>query len=324
MGISSRISIDGIQISLDDDRSEVCFVSHAHTDHTKAFFKGRKIIASEETFLLLGQPPNTSFPLPKGVSLHQAGHMLGARQIKAQLDGEVFVYTGDFSLHQSYTVEPAKILECDTLMIDSTYALPHLQLPSRQQTVKRLVRFVKENESKIIIFGAYVRGKTQELVKLLNEECNVSPIVSQQASHFCQIYKKTGIKLDWIEAGSSQAEEAMKSAFVAIMPLHMVNFSFGARLSEAFGMEIKTAAVSGWAAFSRFPTDEAFPLSDHADFRDTMRYIYQSGAKRVICANASDVEAARHLRRLGIEAHAKSMLEGGVQTTLAAYASSTR
>ncbi|MEM4554592.1 MAG: hypothetical protein QXT25_01960 [Candidatus Anstonellaceae archaeon] len=320
MGISSKISIDGMQIALDDDGADVCFISHAHTDHTKAFFKGKKIIASDETFLLLGQQP-PHFPLPKGISLHQAGHMVGARQIKAELDGEVFVYTGDFSLHKSYTVEPAKILECETLMIDSTYALPHLQLPPRYQTIKRLVRFIKENENKIIVFGAYVRGKTQELVRLLNEECKIAPIVSQQASHFCEIYKKMGIKLDWITAGSSQAEEAMKSSFVAIMPLSFVNFSLGARLSEAFGMEVKTAAVSGWAAFSRFPTDEAFPLSDHADFRDTMNYIYQSGAKRVICANASDEEAAKHLRKLGIDAYAKSLLQDGVQTTLAACTS---
>ncbi|MCX8196800.1 MAG: hypothetical protein N3G80_00575 [Candidatus Micrarchaeota archaeon] len=305
----------GLQIALDDYDAEVCFVSHAHTDHTKAFSKNRKIIASDETFLLLGKSPSCH-PLPQGTSLHQAGHMLGAVQLRAELDGQVFVYTGDFSLHQGYTTLPAKILECDTLMIDSTYALPHLRLPSRADTIRKIAKFVRQNENKIVLLGAYLRGKTQELIRLLNEECGIAPIVSSKADYFCKVYRQSGIKLDWIAAGTPEAQEAMKSAFVAIVPLSQANFSFGAKLSEAFGLEVKTAVVTGWAAFHRFPADEGFPLSDHADFRDTMRYIHESNAKKVICANASDREAAAHLRRIGIDAVAKSSLSGSHQCSL--------
>jgi alpha-L-fucosidase len=109
----------------------------------------------------------------------------------------------------------------------------------------------------------------------------------------------------------------MRSPFVAIMPSSMVNFDFGSKLSGAFGHEVKTAVATGWAAISRFPVDAAFPLSDHADFRQTMRYIYESGAKKVICANASEDEAAAYLSKLGIAAVPKHDPGREVQTTLA-------
>ncbi len=311
-----KLEVDGIRIALDDASSDVCFVSHAHTDHTAAFSKKRSIIASDETFMLLGSEPS-SCPLPGGLSIHPAGHMLGARQLRAETPSGVFVYTGDFSLHQSYTVPAASILQCDTLMIDSTYALPHLRLPSRHETSRKMAHFVKENEGRILVFGAYIRGKTQELVRFLNIECSVSPIVSAPAAKLCGIYEKCGVRLDYIEAGTSEGEEAMRSPFVAIMPSGMVNFSFGSRLSEAFGREVRTSLATGWATVSRFPVDAAFPFSDHADFRDTMRYIYDSGAKRVICANSSEAEAASYLRTLGIDAIAKSEMRMETQTTLA-------
>ena len=77
-----------------------------------------------------------------------------------------------------------------------------------------------------------------------------------------------------------------------------------------------SSASASWASVSKFPVDAAFPLSDHADFRDTMRYIYESGAKRVICANSNSLQAAGYLCSIGIDAMAKSEMGKEVQTTL--------
>ncbi|MCX8175170.1 MAG: MBL fold metallo-hydrolase [Candidatus Micrarchaeota archaeon] len=304
MGFSHSLVIGGVEISLDDAQHEVCFVSHAHSDHTGAFRSGKKrIVASDETFALLGRQPQ-GFSLP-GLRLHPAGHMLGARQLSADCDGQKFVYTGDFSLHQSYTISPAPILDCDVLMIDSTYALPHLRFPPHEQVAQQIASFVRKNSSSIIVFGAYARGKSQELVRLLNVECGVAPLVGRACAECCRIYRKFGVGLDFIEIGTQEAEEAMRSAFVAILPPSQVNFEFGARLSEAHGIPVKTAVATGWAATMRFPVDAAFPLSDHADFDDTMRYIRESGAKKIICANSGAQEAAKQLRMLGLDAVAK-------------------
>ena len=311
----NALHVDGTAISLDDALHEHCFVSHAHSDHTAAFGKRRKILASDETFIIMGKEPESlSFP---SVKLTPAGHMLGARQLVAEGDGEKFVYTGDFALHDSYTSPAAKIEQCDTLMIDTTYALPHLNLPSRGSVIEKMRKFVSENDRSIIVFGAYVRGKTQELVRFLNVECGIAPVVSQPAAKICSYYEKCGLALDYVSAGTEEAEEQMRAPFVAIMPSNMVNFGFGSKLSEAFGHDVKTAVATGWAAISRFPVDAAFPLSDHADFKQTMRYVYESGAKKVICANASEEEAAAYFCKLGIAAVPKHDPKREVQTTLA-------
>ncbi|VVC02226.1 Uncharacterised protein [uncultured archaeon] len=314
---SKGLRVNGATIALDDAGSEICFVSHAHSDHTAAFSKKREIIASEETFHIMGREPQAHGIA--GVKLHPAGHMLGARQIFAETNGGSFAYTGDFALHDSYTAEGAKILQCDTLMIDSTYCNPQMVLPKRNDVLREMERFVASNHGSIIVFGAYQTGKTQELVKFLNKECKVAPVVAGHAAKVCAAYEKCGVRLDYLQGGSREADEEMRSSFVAIMPPSMVNFSFGAKLSEALGREVKTAVATGWAKCTRFPTDTAFALSDHADFRETLQYIQGSGARRVICANSNSNSAARHLRRLGIVAATKEEAAGeAVQTRLAA------
>ena len=312
---SGCLDVNGIRIALDDASSDVCFVSHAHSDHTEAFGKKRSIIASDETFLLMGREPA---PHPAAsVSLHPAGHMLGARQIRAETASGNFVYTGDFSLHSSFTAPAAEILQCDTLMIDSTYCLPQMRFPKREKVLSDMRKFVAENSGSIIVFGAYVRGKSQELAAFLNSECGIAPVVNANAAKMCEAYGRCGMKLDYIAAGTPEAEEAMRHPFVAIMPSGTVNFTFGSSLSEAFGREVKTAVATGWAALSRFPVDAAFPLSDHADFMDTMRYIYGSGAKKVICANSGTERAAAYLRSIGIDASEKRDSAPKAQKTLA-------
>jgi Cft2 family RNA processing exonuclease len=320
---SGGLSINGIRIALDDATSDVCFVSHAHSDHTSAFSKGksnckgasRTIIASEETFALMEEAPHSCPSLP--ITLHPAGHMFGARQLLAETENGRFAYTGDFALHDSYTAQGAEILQCDTLMIDSTYCLPQYRLPKRNIVISEMHKFVAANERNIVVFGAYIRGKSQELVKFLNVECGVAPVVNSSAAKICSLYGKCGLKLDYVAAGTSEAEEAMHHPFVAIMPSGSVNFQFGANLSQAYDREVKTAVATGWAQVNRFPVDAAFALSDHADFKDTMKYIYDSGAKKIICANSGEREAAAYLRAIGLDAEAKSDVGKAVQATLA-------
>jgi len=308
---SGTLSAGGLRLSLDDASGELCFVSHAHSDHTEAFSKKREVFSSHETFTLMGKEPIAR--KLEGISLRHAGHMLGARQLFAQFDGGTFAYTGDFSLHDSYTARAAEILKCDTLMIDSTYCLPQMRFPKRYDVLAKMEKFVKANSSSHLVFGAYSTGKAQELVSFLNRECAIAPVVGQRAAKMCAAYEKCGVRLDYLEAGSEEASRAQ----VTILPPPEVNFAAGARIAAQSGKSVKTAVATGWAANSRFPVDEAFPLSDHADFADTMRYIYESGAKIVICANSNPESAAHYLRSIGINAIEKGEANPGMQTKLA-------
>ncbi len=72
----------------------------------------------------------------------------------------------------------------------------------------------------------------------------------------------------------------------------------------------RVAMISGWAvdpnARFRYQTDAAFPLSDHADYTDLIRYVELVQPKRVLTLHGFAAEFARDLRERGIEAWALS------------------
>src|SRR5437588_753170 len=72
----------------------------------------------------------------------------------------------------------------------------------------------------------------------------------------------------------------------------------------------RVAMVSGWAvdpnAVYRYQVDAAFPLSDHADYDDLLRYVDLVQPKRVLPLHGFAAESARDLRDRGVEAWALS------------------
>src|SRR5205814_2756159 len=72
----------------------------------------------------------------------------------------------------------------------------------------------------------------------------------------------------------------------------------------------RVAMVSGWAvdpnAVYRYQVDAAFPLSDHADYTDLVRYVDLVKPQRVLTLHGFAAEFARDLRERGIEAWALS------------------
>jgi len=273
----------GIKISFDHPGGDAIFVSHAHADHLNGLRnkKEKQLIASEET-VKLGDLHGTLICQP-GVSMHNAGHMLGARQISIEEDGKKTVYTGDICLHDTDISKGAEILECDRLILDATYGDPAYSFPEYSQVSESICKWVNDgiSKGKNLIIGAYELGKSQELIKIINKGLGVAPVVTEKMAGFSNIYNEFGVNLDFLEVGSDEAEEIMKKEFVAIVPMRHAKRYFANRLGEAFGRETLSAVATGWALHYRFNVDSAFPLSDHADFSDLKEYISVSNAKEI-------------------------------------------
>jgi DNA ligase-1 len=81
----------------------------------------------------------------------------------------------------------------------------------------------------------------------------------------------------------------------------------------------RVAMISGWAvdpnARYRYQVDAAFPLSDHADYTDLIRYVDLVQPKRVLTLHGFAAEFARDLRERGVEAWALSQ-ENQLELTL--------
>src|SRR5207249_4909472 len=71
-------------------------------------------------------------------------------------------------------------------------------------------------------------------------------------------------------------------------------------------LDCRTALLSGWAldksAKYRFGVDEAFPLSDHADYDELLQCVEQVQPRVVNTVHGHTADFAADLRRRGIEA----------------------
>jgi Cft2 family RNA processing exonuclease len=159
------------------------------------------------------------------------------------------------------------------------------------------------------LWGGYSTGKAQELVKFINEYLGETPIVGGKAAEVCAAYVRAGVKLQWLAPDSAEAQEAMRGAFLSVMPPHQLTPLLAGRLAAVHRRKVLSAFATGWALVRQLPSHAAFPLSDHADFGELLQYAKESGAKRVILAHGDNEKTAAALRAAGVNAQAIESLE---------------
>lgn len=287
-----HISSPEALISLDHSDGDVSFVSHAHSDHLNGARAKERILASEETIALGGLSGKNE--KLRGVKLLEAGHILGSRQLLVEADGKRIIYTGDIRTRPSILFKGAETVQCDRLIIESTYGDPQFRFPDYYDVYSEIEKWVSENSHCNLLIGGYALGKSQELIKILNS-FGIAPVVDRNIERFNSVYENFGVKLQRAVVGSEEAEEAMKKPFVGIVEMKRAKRYFAKRLAEAFGRETLVAVATGWAFNYRFNTDAAFVLSDHADFYDLLDFVRATGAKEVEFVHGDGVHLKKHL-----------------------------
>jgi len=298
------IYIPAMDLWLDPSRKRTfAFVSHAHADHSA---RHRRILATAATSRLLkerlGVEAETALgygvPLDVGdgtVSLHPAGHVLGSAQILVERAGERLLYTGDFKLKPSRTAEPCRSVRCDRLIMECTYGRPHYRFPPREEVEAGLIKYIggvlKRGGVPVVL--AYALGRAQEVTRLLTLN-GFLPSLEKKVFALCRIYEELGVDLGPFESFDPHDVGGR----VLVFPPHLWKSPV---LREISGR--KTIAVTGWALDGRqhawYRSDAAFPLSDHADFNDLLRYAELTGAREVYLVHGFP-EFAGHLAARGL------------------------
>src|SRR5512136_3393454 len=154
-----ELRVSGSSLHLDARRRVECaFVSHAHGDHI-----GRhdRTIATAATISLmrhrLGEPKRrktealpAAYREPFGLGeltleLFPAGHVLGSAQLRAvNGPGVALGYTGDLCLEPTETAEPAEVMGCDVLVLESTFGLPRYVFPPKEEVLRDVRAFVDD------------------------------------------------------------------------------------------------------------------------------------------------------------------------------------
>ncbi len=303
------IYLDDYAISLDrrERGSDIDFISHAHSDHTSAARSSDNVIASRETAELLKAISNIDLKMRKevmaGTRLLDSGHMLGAKQIRIERDGGVVTYTGDFLVQMPATCGKIEMLETDTLIIDSTYCSPDISFGNRAEIEESIKEWTSRKlDSGIVLFGVHAAGKAQEMIKILNG-VGITPVVSRKVSAINRVYNSNGANLSYASAYDpmSDYESMLQGNFVGIVESHRLD-DLAAMLSKVHGKRVYRAVATGFAKIFRFNTDVQFPLSDHADFSQSVYYIEAANPKKILTYGSNAEAFAANLAKRGYNA----------------------
>lgn len=294
------------------------FVSHAHFDHLAPH---EEVLCSEGTCRLMrdrldacsGRPAGRRVEhiLPFGhtealtadahVTLHPAGHIFGSAQALIVHESHgALLYTGDFKLRPGRSAERCATPRADVLIMETTFGRPHYTFPPTAEVLRDVIGFcaaaLDEGETPVL-FG-YSLGKSQEVLSSL-AEARLPVMLHPQSLRMTRIYEELGQAFPAYR--SFDAREV--NGHVVICPPQ----SPGSPFLKSIGPR-RTAVLTGWAmdpgAQFRYQCDAAFPLSDHADFPDLLRFVELVQPQRVLTLHGFAAEFARTLRDRGVEAWA--------------------
>ncbi|HVF72118.1 MAG TPA: ATP-dependent DNA ligase [Chthoniobacterales bacterium] len=293
------------------DPKPFAFVSHAHSDHIAPH---AEIIVSERTARLMqARMPGERHEhvlnfgeqtTVRGldVTLLPAGHIFGSAQFFLETSDDSLLYTGDFKLRHGRSAEVAEWRQADTLIMETTFGLPRYRFPPTEEVVAHIVAFCRDalDAGAVPVLLGYSLGKAQEILCAL-AGADLKPMLHGTIHRMTRIYEQFGQA--FCEYERYQANDV--AGKVLICP-PSTNRS---RMLEKIP-EKRVAMISGWAvdpgAIYRYQVDAAFPLSDHADYPDLIRYVELVKPKRVLTLHGFAAEFARDLRERGIEAWALS------------------
>ena len=291
------------------DAKPFAFISHAHSDHIAPH---EEIILSERTSRLLQHRMpghRTEHVLPFGekgtvdgldLMLLPAGHIFGSAQCFLFAGDETLLYTGDFKLRPGKSAERAQWRHADTLIMETTFGLPRYRFPPMEQVIDQIVTFCRETieAAQVPVLLGYSLGKAQEILCSL-DGAGLTTMLHGSVYRMTRIYEQFGQSFcNYVRYNANEV-----AGKVLICPPSTNRSQMLEKIPHR-----RVAMISGWAvdpnAIHRYGVDAAFPLSDHADYDDLIRYVGLVRPRRVFTLHGFAAEFASDLRMRGTEAWA--------------------
>ncbi|MCX8171344.1 MAG: MBL fold metallo-hydrolase [Candidatus Bathyarchaeota archaeon] len=263
------------------------FITHAHVDHSHAFkIKHTPKFSSEETMRLAtinGAEASNWQPLPLNEKIvlndmeikpHSSGHVLGSYEFEVSTPDGTVLFTGDMNTREFRIIKPAEPVSCDVLIIESTFGSPDFIFPPDDIVAKSMVDWAIRTlrEGKIPVFRADSLGNAQEVIRIFNENTDLPVVSHSRVTKISRIYEAYGYKMEYVDMGSRDVDDLISNRNAVIVAPKNLDLS-------SYSPEYVSALVSGWALkFKR----NSFPLSDHADFPNLIRFVGDCNPKLVL------------------------------------------
>ncbi|MGC3990020.1 MAG: ATP-dependent DNA ligase [Chthoniobacteraceae bacterium] len=184
--------------------------------------------------------------------------------------------------------------------METTFGLPKYQFPPTAEVMRRMVAFCQEalEEGEVPVLLGYSLGKAQEILCAL-VQAGLTPMLHGAVHKMTRVYQELQPDFPAFERYDAQTVAGK----VLICPPSAARSVMVRRIKKR-----RVAMLTGWAmdsgAIYRYGCDAAFPLSDHADYPDLVRYVELVNPKRVLTLHGFAAEFARDLRDRGVEAWA--------------------
>jgi Cft2 family RNA processing exonuclease len=293
----------GIDLRSNKKKADCCLISHAHSDHYSTS-QGNSLATPETIALIQNNKPSFNHCQPiefdrkkkigeTTVSFHHAGHVLGSSQIEAEMDGKTILVTGDFNPVDSVLFPGAQPMECDCLVLETTFGRPEYVFPERETVHEQIGKWIQQNvkQNRFVVLAGYALGKAQELTRICNEYANETPLVHEKIFLHNQTYEKFGVKLGKF----LQLEHNLNEANVLILPPSLLDKNLLPALEYTLQKKVVTALASGWNQRNGF--DASFPLSDHADYNHLLEFVQECHPKQVYTMHGFSREFASTIQR---------------------------
>ena len=297
-------------------------ITHAHADHARPGCGEYWAVASSEGVLRqrLGQDI-TLHPVQYGeehwlgqcrVSFHSAGHVLGSAQIRLEVDGEVWVVSGDYKRDADPSCEPFEPVPCDVLITEATFGLPIYRWQTGAEVAKEIRAWWQGDRQRPSLLFCYAFGKAQRLMAELNaigvdDEVLLHGAVETVTRH----YRAAAVPMTPSRPVSDLPRSDTLAGRLVLAPPSAHRSSWMRRFRSP-----QTGFASGWMAVRgarrRRGYERGFVLSDHADWPGLIQTVRQSGARKVYVTHGQSDVLARYLREIeGIEAEPlETLFEG--------------
>lgn len=237
------------------------------------------------------------------VSFHPAGHVPGSAQIRVEVDGEIWVVSGDYKITPDGLSEAFEPVQCHTFISECTFGLPVFHWRPQSDLAQDLNAWWADAcaDGKTPILGAYSLGKAQRLLSLLSTD--LGPILTHGAiEHTTQVLRDQGYALPQTTLVTPETRAKDHPGALVLCPPSAIGSSW----SKRFGA-LSTGYASGWMQLRgvrrRRAADRGFVISDHADWNGLTTAIAETGAETVFVTHGYTDIFCRWLTDQGYDAH---------------------
>ena len=288
-------------------------VTHAHSDHARPG-NAHYLAVRESASVLrerLGEISLQTLAYAQRlrcgdawVSLHPAGHVLGSAQVRIEVDGEIWVVSGDYKLAADSTCTPFEPVGCHVFVTESTFGLPIYRWQPPEGIHAEIDDWWRENAAagRASVLLCYAFGKAQRILAALDSD--VGPILTHGAvERLNAVYRHSGIALPPTRHAIEVADKATLARALVIAPPSASGTPWLRRFGDA-----SVGFASGWmqvrGARRQRRVERGFVLSDHVDWPGLIDTVRATGAHTILVTHGIADALVRHLREQGLEARA--------------------